>query len=78
MTLLAGAARVFSHSTHHVEDQEPFSQDRREELERKWGTDVSYAMIGLISDGHTDSLMVGLQRDIHLRPSTSHTLPHTP
>jgi agmatinase len=31
---------AFAHSTHHVESQEPFSEARLEELEKKWGIDV--------------------------------------
>ncbi|KAL6706523.1 hypothetical protein ACN47E_005462 [Coniothyrium glycines] len=45
LTLLAGAARVASHATHHVEDQQPLSQDHLDELERKWGTDWGFSGI---------------------------------
>jgi agmatinase len=41
VAIVASAACVSSHATHHVEDQQAFSQDRLDELERKWGTDVS-------------------------------------
>jgi agmatinase len=41
VAIIAGAACVSSHATHHVDDQESFTQERLDELERKWGTDVS-------------------------------------
>jgi agmatinase len=41
VVIIAGAACVSSHATHHVDEQKPFSQERLDELERKWGTDVS-------------------------------------
>lgn len=34
---------AFAHSTYHVDEQEPIAQERLEELERKWGIDVSAA-----------------------------------
>jgi agmatinase len=40
IALLALPALVQSHSAHGAHD-EPFSQERLDELERKWGTDVS-------------------------------------
>lgn len=45
--LLPLTAGVFAHSTHHVE-QESFSQEHLEELERKWGTDVSGPSIQIL------------------------------
>lgn len=42
---VASAACVSSHATHHVEDQQAFSQDRLDELERKWGTDWGFSGI---------------------------------
>ena len=41
IAVAASAACVSSHATHHV-DEQAFSQERLDELERKWGTDVSY------------------------------------
>ncbi|OAL50771.1 Arginase/deacetylase [Pyrenochaeta sp. DS3sAY3a] len=43
--VFAIATCVSSHSTHHVHDQEPFSQEHLEELERKWGTDWGFSGI---------------------------------
>ncbi|KAI2487511.1 Agmatinase mitochondrial [Pyrenophora tritici-repentis] len=43
VALIAGAASVSSHATHHAEDT--FSQERLDELERKWGTDWSFSGI---------------------------------
>ena len=40
-TALALSASAVAHATHHVHDQKTFSQERLDELERKWGTDVS-------------------------------------
>jgi hypothetical protein len=42
-TILGSAffAKAFAHSTHHVEQQQPLTQERLDELERKWGIDVS-------------------------------------
>ncbi|KAF2120793.1 arginase family-domain-containing protein [Lophiotrema nucula] len=37
------SAITLAHSTHHVEGQEPFSKDRLEELERKWGIDWGFS-----------------------------------
>ncbi|KAF2018596.1 Arginase/deacetylase [Aaosphaeria arxii CBS 175.79] len=34
---------VLSHSHHHGEGQEPFSQERLDELDRKWGTDWGFS-----------------------------------
>ncbi|KAF2869988.1 arginase family-domain-containing protein [Massariosphaeria phaeospora] len=39
--LLSTAAHA--HSTHHVEQQEPFSEERLKELERKWGIDWGFS-----------------------------------
>ncbi|KAF2264471.1 Arginase/deacetylase [Lojkania enalia] len=36
-------AVVLAYSTHHAENQEPFSQERLEELERKWGIDWGFS-----------------------------------
>jgi agmatinase len=44
IAFLALPALGWSHS-HHAHDQEPFSQERLDELEKKWGIDVS-ASIG--------------------------------
>lgn len=43
--LLALPAIVSSHSSHHAHDQTPFSQERLDELERKWGTDWGFSGI---------------------------------
>ncbi|KAK1915617.1 hypothetical protein P3342_003427 [Pyrenophora teres f. teres] len=43
VTIIAGAASVSSHATHHAEDA--FSQERLDELERKWGTDWGFSGI---------------------------------
>ncbi|EDU40382.1 SpeB Arginase agmatinase formimionoglutamate hydrolase arginase family [Pyrenophora tritici-repentis] len=43
VALIAGAVSVSSHATHHAEDT--FSQERLDELERKWGTDWSFSGI---------------------------------
>jgi hypothetical protein len=40
-SLLALPAIVSAHGAHH-HHQEVFSQERLDELEQKWGTDVSY------------------------------------
>lgn len=40
VALLAGAASISAHATHHVDDQTPFTQERLDELEKKWGTDA--------------------------------------
>ena len=47
IALLAGAASVSAHATHHVEDQDPLSQERLDELEKKWGTDVRITSIAV-------------------------------
>ena len=39
-TLFAYAAYVSAHGAHHAEGQDSFSQERLDELEKKWGTDV--------------------------------------
>jgi hypothetical protein len=44
IALLAFPAFVRSHS-HHAHNQESFSQERLDELEMKWGTDVSTLQI---------------------------------
>ncbi|KAF2733157.1 Arginase/deacetylase [Polyplosphaeria fusca] len=36
-------AIALTHSTHHVENQEPISESRLEELERKWGIDWGFS-----------------------------------
>ncbi|ORY07792.1 arginase family-domain-containing protein [Clohesyomyces aquaticus] len=36
---------VVTHATHHVQDQEPFTQSHLDELERKWGTDWGFSGI---------------------------------
>ena len=43
VAIIAGAASVSSHATHHAEDA--FSRERLDELERKWGTDWSFSGI---------------------------------
>ncbi|KAH8731071.1 arginase family-domain-containing protein [Phaeosphaeriaceae sp. PMI808] len=45
LALLALPAFVHSHSTHHDHHQEPFSQQRLDELEKKWGTDWGFSGI---------------------------------
>jgi hypothetical protein len=42
--LPAFASAHSNHHTHHV-IEEPFSPERLEELERKWGTDVNFLLI---------------------------------
>jgi agmatinase len=44
IALLVLPALVRSHSSHHAHDQEQFSQERLNELDRKWGIDVSPTM----------------------------------
>ena len=44
---------AFAHGTHHVESQEPLSEARLEELEKKWGIDVrspEHYSIGVLAD----------------------------
>jgi hypothetical protein len=43
-TALAFSASAAAHATHHAHDQKTFSQERLDELERKWGTDVSSSL----------------------------------
>ncbi|KAJ4367414.1 hypothetical protein N0V83_006996 [Neocucurbitaria cava] len=43
--IFAITACVTAHSTHHVENQEPLSEERLAELERKWGTDWGFSGI---------------------------------
>ncbi|KAI0617854.1 Agmatinase mitochondrial [Pyrenophora tritici-repentis] len=51
VALIAGAVSVSSHATHHAEDT--FSQERLDELERKWGTDVSsWSFSGISTFAH--------------------------
>jgi hypothetical protein len=45
--LPAFASAHSNYHTHHVEE-EPFSSERLEELERKWGTDVNVLDIGVV------------------------------
>jgi len=40
----AFASAHSNHHTHHV-NEEPFSPERLEELEKKWGIDVSFLVI---------------------------------
>jgi agmatinase len=43
-TALALSASAAAHATHHAHGEEAFSQERLDELERKWGTDVGNAL----------------------------------
>ena len=43
ITLFACTAHVSAHGAHHAEGEDLFSQERLDELEKKWGTDVSFA-----------------------------------
>lgn len=76
--LLAGAAGVTSHATHHVEDQDPFSPDRLRELEAKWGTDVSCLKVKEATVVLANASLVGFQRYLYLCSSASHTMLDTP
>lgn len=42
ITLFAYTAHVYAHGAHHA-GEDSFSQERLDELEKKWGTDVSCA-----------------------------------
>ena len=42
ITLFAYTAHVSAHGAHHTEGEGLFSQERLDELEKKWGTDVSF------------------------------------
>jgi hypothetical protein len=61
IAVLALPALVQSHS-HHAHNQEPFSQDRLDELEKKWGIDVSSPNmkrgIRTAVDGHSGAFLV--------------------
>lgn len=70
------SAVVVAHSGHHVENQEPFSQERLEELERKWGIDVSTPI--LHQNQKLMEFIVGILGRINLRPPPTYSLSHNP
>lgn len=70
--ILVLPALVQAHS-HHAHDQEAFSQDRLDELERKWGIDVSQD-IGLHHLRTQLTAIVGLLWHLDIRASPAHTL----
>jgi hypothetical protein len=45
IALLVFPALARSHATHHVDDKGAFSQERLDELEKKWGIDVSLMIL---------------------------------
>jgi agmatinase len=45
IALLGLPALARSHATHHVDDEAAFSQEQLDELEKKWGIDVSFLII---------------------------------
>jgi hypothetical protein len=71
LAFLALPAVVRSHS-HHAHEQQSFSQERLDELERKWGTDVSSDRLRTYELGLT--AIVGFFWDFNVRPSSAHTL----
>jgi hypothetical protein len=73
IVLLALPALVRSHSSHHAHDQEQFSQERLDELERKWGTDVSLFSQSVVY-GLPLMVIVGLLWHFDLCPSSPHAL----
>jgi hypothetical protein len=77
LTVVFGVFCAFAnaHSTHHVEEQEPFSQERLEELERKWGTDVCIFILSPFID--TDIHEVGILWRVDVCTSSSHSMSDT-
>jgi hypothetical protein len=68
--LPAFAVAHSNHHTHHGDD-EAFSVEVLEALERKWGTDVYILERHLLS---VLTLSVGILRDIDLRTSPPHSM----
>jgi hypothetical protein len=67
IALLAFPAVVQSHS-HHARNQEPFSQDRLDELERKWGIDVRctlHMLMNIATDGCSGAFLASQPSHIY-------------
>jgi agmatinase len=50
IALLGLPALARSHASHHVDEDVAFSQERLDELEKKWGIDVSFFTIDWCKD----------------------------